>query len=104
MNCRWLIKLFLVTLGILRISAYLPGVESSSCFDPTVQKKPAKINLNRATQEELMTLPGIGPALAKRVLDYRAQNPPFKRPEDLLILRGINRKLFDKIKDRIEVK
>jgi len=97
-------KIVLGSFGILQ-TPFLPFENASSpAAGQNVQKPAPKINLNRATQEELMTLPGIGPALAQRILDYRAKNPPFKRPEDLLILRGINRKLFDQIKDRIEVK
>lgn len=62
-----------------------------------------KVNVNRATLRELQTLPGIGPSLAQRILDYRKKNSPFRRVEDLLIIRGISQAKLDKIRDRISV-
>jgi competence protein ComEA len=52
---------------------------------------------------ELDTLPGIGPALAQRIIDYRTQNGDFKTIEDLKKVRGIGEALFDQIKDLITV-
>jgi competence protein ComEA len=62
-----------------------------------------KINLNTATLAELDTLPGIGPAIAQRILDYRAQNGDFKTIDDLKKVRGIGDALFNQIKDLIAV-
>ena len=47
------------------------------------------INLNTATVEELKTLPGIGPALAKRIVQFRDKRHGFKRVEELLAIPGI---------------
>jgi comEA protein len=58
----------------------------------------SKVNINNASLTELQTLPGIGPSIAKRILEYRTKNPPFQRIEDLLIIKGINRKLLEKIR------
>ncbi len=60
-----------------------------------------KININTATLEDLDTLPGIGPAIAQRILDYRNQNGPFKRLEDLKKVRGIGDVIFANIRDLI---
>jgi|WetSurMetagenome_2_1015567.scaffolds.fasta_scaffold163233_2 comEA protein len=57
-----------------------------------------KVNINTASLTELQTLPGIGPSIARRIVDFRAKNPPFQRIEDLLIIKGINRKLLEKIR------
>ncbi len=59
------------------------------------------INLNRATAEELDSLPGIGPALAARIIEYRQKVGPFQRPEDLKKVSGIGDKLFESLKERI---
>jgi comEA protein len=68
------------------------------------QPQPAKkININSASQAELEQLPGIGPELAKRIIEFRRNNPPFKKIEELMIIKGISRKVFNRIRDRIAV-
>jgi competence protein ComEA helix-hairpin-helix repeat region len=61
------------------------------------------INLNTATLEELDVLPGIGPAIAQRIIDYRNQNGAFKQIDDLKKVRGIGDALFSQIKDMVTV-
>ncbi|MFF1632968.1 helix-hairpin-helix domain-containing protein [Leifsonia sp. NPDC058248] len=63
----------------------------------------ALVNLNTATQVEFETLPRIGPALAQRIIDWRAANGRFSAPADLLKVTGIGQKLFDGLSDRITV-
>lgn len=63
-----------------------------------------KVNINTATQSELDTLPGIGETLAKRILDYRSTNGPFKSIEDIRNVNGIGQKKYDDMKDLITVK
>jgi competence ComEA-like helix-hairpin-helix protein len=53
-----------------------------------------KLNLNTASAAQLETLPGIGPGLAKRILEYRGKHGPFKRPQDIIIVRGLSAKRF----------
>ncbi len=60
------------------------------------------ININTATEQQLATLPGIGPVIAKRIVDYRAKKP-FKKPEDIMNVKGIGLKVFQKIKPFIKV-
>jgi competence protein ComEA len=62
-----------------------------------------KINLNTATVSDLSRLPGIGPATAKKIVDYRTAHGPFKRIEDVMNIKGIKDKKFQKIKDFITV-
>ena len=62
-----------------------------------------KININTASVEELDKLPGIGPVIAQAIIDYRAQNGPFKKIEDINAVKGIGDALFEKIKDQITV-
>ncbi len=63
----------------------------------------AKVNINSAGLNELQKLPRIGPKLAQRILDYRKEHGPFKRPEDLLKVKGIGEKMFLGFKDQLTV-
>lgn len=63
-----------------------------------------KVNLNKASQSELETLPGIGPAKAKAIIDYREKNGPFKAIEGIRSISGFGEKTFEKLKDHISVK
>lgn len=60
------------------------------------------VNLNTATKKELMTLDGIGSKKADNIIQYR-EKTPFKTIDDIKNIKGIGDKLFDKIKDKIEV-
>lgn len=62
-----------------------------------------KININTASAEELDTLPGIGPALAQRIIDYRNTNGRFQVPEDLMNVSGIGVKRFEQLKDLVTI-
>ncbi len=61
------------------------------------------VNINTATAAELDALPGIGATYAQRIVDYRTQNGPFKKIEDLKKVRGIGDALFEQIKNLITV-
>jgi competence protein ComEA len=63
----------------------------------------AKVNINTATADELDTLPGVGAEMARRILDYRAANGPFKSIEDIQRVTGIGDATYQKLKDRITV-
>lgn len=61
------------------------------------------VDVNRAPPELLTTLPGIGPALAGRIVDHRAREGPFRTPEDLLAVPGIGPAVLERIRGRIRV-
>ena len=61
------------------------------------------LNLNAATAEQLATLPGIGPKVAERILEYRTKNGGFKKIEELMNVKGIGEKSFLKLKPLIAV-
>lgn len=61
------------------------------------------ININQATAEELMSLPGIGEARAKAIVEYRSKQGGFRSPTDLKQIEGIGEKMYERIKDRLVV-
>lgn len=62
-----------------------------------------KVDLNTATEEQLMTLPGIGEAKAKSIIAWREANGGFSQVEDLMKIEGIKEGVFSKVKDSIKV-
>jgi len=61
------------------------------------------ININTASTFELETLPGIGPTIAQKIVDYREQNGPFVSNEDIVNVSGIGPGIYERIKDLITV-
>lgn len=60
------------------------------------------ININIASEKELDVLPGIGPAIAQRIVEHRSSQP-FTKIEDIMQVKGIGKKKFDKFKELITV-
>jgi competence ComEA-like helix-hairpin-helix protein len=60
------------------------------------------INLNTASMEEIEKLPGVGEDLARRIVEYRQTNGRFRRPEELLLLRGVGEKRFHALRPFIK--
>jgi len=62
-----------------------------------------KVKINYATQEEIETLPGIGPSKAQTIIKYREENGLFQTMEDLLDISGIGEKTLENMKDNIQI-
>ena len=73
--------------------------DSSSVFEGAMTS--SLISLNQASSSQLEDLPGVGPALAGRIIDWREANGGFKVREDLLNVAGIGDKLFASVKDLV---
>ena len=78
----------------LKNDACLTSIDSSSAI---------KLSINKATQEELMLLPGIGESKANDIIKYRTENNGFKSIEELKNIPGIGDSIFDKIKENITI-
>jgi len=76
-------------------------IEINNCIES--KENSAKININTATIDELMTLSGVGESKAKAIIVYREENGNFKTIEDLKNVSGIGDALFESIKDGITV-
>ena len=63
----------------------------------------AVVNINTASKDELIALPGIGPAKAQAIVDYRKLNGPFKTVDDLKNVKGIGAKRLDKLRAELTV-
>ena len=67
--------------------------------------RPAKpVDINRADEAALQTLPGIGPTLAKRIVSHRQGRGPFEEPDQLMEVEGIGAKRFEHLKPWIKVR
>jgi len=96
---RRITTLLLLTLAL---SAAAPTRSAAAPASGTTATE-VRININTATVEELTMLPGIGPSYAQRIVEHREKNGPFKKVEDLLNVRGIGEKTFEKIRERLTV-
>ena len=62
------------------------------------------LNLNTATPKQLESLPGVGPALARRIVEFRQKKGGFKRVEELLAIPGISENKWKALRDYLTVK
>ena len=60
-----------------------------------------RVNINKADSTQLQELPGVGPATAEKILDYREANGAFQSPEEIKNVSGIGDKTYEKMKDKI---
>jgi DNA uptake protein ComE-like DNA-binding protein len=66
-------------------------------FVPGAARAQERIDLNRATVAELQTLPSIGPVLAQRIVEHRRKHGPFRRPPEILAIRGLSARKYRQI-------
>ncbi|MGD2205723.1 MAG: helix-hairpin-helix domain-containing protein [Anaerolineae bacterium] len=80
-----------------------PFGEEEAVAEPEPTERVARIDLNTATVDELRRLPGIGAALAARIVNYREEIQPFEEPVEIAAVRGISKTMYDRIADRLIV-
>ncbi|MGB3974962.1 MAG: ComEA family DNA-binding protein [bacterium] len=99
-------------------SSHLKKISANYTYTPIVKKEAVKdiygneivlfsasgfikVNINSSNIDELVRLPGVGPATALRILEYRQAHGPFKEASDLLKIKGIGPKTFARISDQV---
>lgn len=103
---RKLVSGLIIIISVFALSMTSTFAETSSKTDAgkvATAQVASKININKATVEQLMEIKGIGESYAKRIVEYREKNGPFKNIEDITKVQGIGTKTFEKIKDLIIV-
>lgn len=81
----------------------IPSGNASPFVSQVGSQTSALVNLNNADMAQLDTLPGIGPALAQRIIDFRQANGGFKTVEDLKNVSGIGDKKYQDLKDMVSI-
>ncbi|HEY6401082.1 MAG TPA: helix-hairpin-helix domain-containing protein [Blastocatellia bacterium] len=87
------------------IASFLLSLALISMVEASISRSQGedRIDINAASVEELQGLPGIGPALASRIVEHRRKHGMFKRPQDIVIVRGMSAKLYRRIAHLIRV-
>ncbi|MDD4909081.1 MAG: ComEA family DNA-binding protein [Candidatus Omnitrophica bacterium] len=92
----------LISIFVKGLSPEIPrGVIFSKPPESRTQRAREKININIATREQLISLPGIGPALAERIIEYRKSQGPFFFEEDIRKVKGVGPGKYARFKDLI---
>jgi competence protein ComEA len=88
---RFVAAVLAVALAVLVVPSFaVAGSEAKAA--PT-----SKVNINTASAEQLATLPGVGPALAGRIVEYRQKSGSFRATKDVMNVKGIGEKNFAKL-------
>ncbi|MFB3126867.1 MAG: ComEA family DNA-binding protein [Candidatus Acidiferrales bacterium] len=74
------------------------GLHNVSLAGMGQKQKPGLVNINTATLAELKELPGIGKAIAGRIIRHREKHGRFRKVEELLVIRGISRRRFEELR------
>ena len=100
---RTLVSVLAVVLCVAAVA--VPAAASQEGKAPAKPSRAAAssqiVNVNTASAADFEALPGIGPKLAARIIDYRQKNGPFKKLEDLMNVQGLGEKNFLKLKPQL---
>jgi len=93
-----------VLAALASLFAAIPGVAAQA--KPQASPKSGStqvVNVNTASASDFEALPGIGPKMAARIIEYRQKNGPFKKVEELMNVRGLGEKNFLKLKAQLTI-
>jgi competence protein ComEA len=88
---------------VLMLAAAVPLLAASTTPSERPAGPTAPVDLNAATVEGLTAIPGIGKVMAQRIVEWRDRHGPFRRVEDLMKVKGIGEKTFDKLRPYVKV-
>jgi comEA protein len=94
-------KQLFAVLAVVFVWAFAPAPVYAGPQDAVQEASFTAVSINTAPAAELEELPGIGPALAARVVQYRQEHGPFKRIAEIKEVKGIGDAVFNKLKDRL---
>jgi competence protein ComEA len=77
--------------------------DSTSAVSSNAPAGAAPININTASETELVALPGIGPALAARIVEHRERNGPFRSVDELEVISGISDRMVDELRPFLSI-
>jgi len=89
------------TLLLLAVTTAAGGADAVEASDSSAAG--VAIDLNHATAQQLTAIPGIGEAMAQRIVDWREEHGPFRRVEDLMKVKGIGEKSLEKMRPHVAV-
>jgi competence protein ComEA len=96
-------RILTAAIAVIALSAPVLSAQSKAPAPKPEATATAPVNLNTATAEQLASIPGVGPKMAERIIDYRQKNGGFKKVEDLMNVSGVGEKSFLKMKPLITV-
>lgn len=105
MNRKEIIALIVLIsiLIVINIVQYLKWQKNKKTFELIIEESMNQISINTADINDLEALPGVGPALARRIIEYREKNGNFKKISDLKKVKGIGENLFKRIEPFIKL-
>lgn len=95
------IRIFLISSLVFGSLSYQASAAPEKSKMQQSQKQMKRINLNTATQKQLVTLPGVGKKKAAAIIEYRTKNGKFKNLEDVMKVKGIGPKMLNKFKNQL---
>ena len=97
------LSVLLFALVLAAAAAPSLAAQAEAKAQPAASGSGKVVDLNTASAEELATVPGIGPALAQRIIEFREKEGRFQRVEDLMKVKGIGEKSFQKLRQHFKV-
>lgn len=83
---------------------YIPNINDENIDFLISENSSKKININTADEEELENIPGVGPSLAKSIVNYRKENGKFTSIEDIKNVSGVGESKYKKMEEYIKIK